>query len=82
MELARLCEKDFPSVALPLYQKQVEASTNQRNNGSYAEAVKLIRKVRDLMTRLKQTEPFMTYLAGVRAAHNPKRNVIKLAERL
>jgi len=82
MELARLREKDFPADAVPVYQKQVEVLINQKNNSSYPEAVKLLRKVRKLMTRLKQTEQFTTCLADVRATHKRKRNFIKLAERL
>lgn len=82
MELARLREKDFPADAVPIYQKEVEALVNQKNNHSYAEAVKLLRKVRDLMGRLNQAEPFAQYLTTVRTAHKPKRNFIKLIERL
>jgi len=82
MELARLREKEFPADVVPVYQKQVEALINQKNNSSYAEAVKLLRKIRDLMTRLQRSEEFASYLARVRTAHKPKRNFIKLAERL
>ena len=82
MELARLREKEFPADAVPIYQKEVETLINQKNNHSYAEAVKLLRKVRDVMERLEQSEQFRQYLATVRATHKPKRNFIKLAERL
>ncbi len=82
MELARLREKDFPADTVPIYQKEVEALINQKNNHSYAEAVKLLRKVRDVMQRLEQNEQFGQYVATVRATHKPKRNFIKLAERL
>ena len=53
-----------------------------KNNGSYAEAVKLLGKIRDLMTRLERADQFAGYLATVRAAHKPERNFIKLAVRL
>jgi uncharacterized Zn finger protein len=82
MELARLREKGFPAEVVPVYQKQVDALVNQRNNGSYAEAVKLLAKIRDLMTRLEHADQFTSYLATVRTAHKPKRNFIKLAARL
>ena len=82
MELARLREKQFPADAVPIYRKQVDSLINQKNNGSYAEAVKLLGKVRGLMTRLKQADQFASYLAAVRATHKPKRNFIKLAARL
>ena len=82
MELARLREKQFPADVVPIYQKQVDTLINQKNNGSYAEAVKLLGKIRDLMTRLEQADQFAGYLTTIRAAHKPKRNFIKLAERL
>ena len=82
MQLAAKREKEFPADAIPIYQKQVENLINQKNNGSYAEAVKLLRKVRDLMMRLEHGNEFAGYLTTVRAAHKPKRNFIKLAERL
>lgn len=82
MELARQREKQFPADVVPIYQKQVDTLINQKNNGSYAEAVKLLGKIRDLMTRLKQGDQLAAYLVTVRATHKPKRNFIKLAARL
>src|ERR1019366_6197690 len=82
MQLARLREKEFPADVVPVYQKQVELLVNQKNNGSYADAVKLLGKIRDLMTRLERADQFAGYLATVRATHKPKRNFIKLAARL
>ena len=82
MRLAGRREKEFPADAIPIYQKQVENLINQKNNGSYAESVKLLRRIRDLMTCLERTDQFAGYLTTVRTAHKPKRNFIKLAERL
>jgi hypothetical protein len=82
MELARLREKQFPADAIPIYQKQADALINQKNNASYAEAVKLLGKIRSLMTRLEQSDQFTSYLAAIRTAHKPKRNFIKLAAQL
>ncbi len=82
MELARLREKDFPGDVVPVCQKQVDALINQKNNGSYADAVKLLGKIRDLMKRLDRTDEFAAYLTTIRATHKPKRNFIKLAARL
>jgi uncharacterized Zn finger protein len=82
MELARLREKQFPADVIPIYQKQALTLVNQKNNGSYHEAVKLIGRIRDLMTQLERTDQFADYLASVRAAHKPKRNFIALAQRL
>jgi len=82
MELARLREKNFPADVVPVYQKQVEALINQKNNRTYREAVKLLGKIRDLMTRLERGDQFPAYLTGVRTAHKPKRNFVQLAARL
>ena len=82
MRLAAQREENFPADTIPIYQKQVGNLINQKNNGSYEEAVKLLRRIRDLMTRLQQTGQFAGYLTVVRATHKAKRNFVKLAERL
>ena len=53
----------------------------QKNNKSYEEAVVWIRQVRTLMVRLGRHEEFATYVRGVRAAHMPKRNLMRLFDR-
>ena len=82
MELARLREKQFPADAVPIYQKQVDTLVGQKNNSSYAEAVRLLGRIRGLMTQLGKADQFTGYLATVRATHKPKRNFIKLAAKL
>jgi uncharacterized Zn finger protein len=82
MELARLREKEFPADVLPIYQKHVDRLINEKNNGSYGDAVKFLGKIRGLMTQLDRNEQFISYLATVRETHKPKRNFIKLAARL
>lgn len=82
MELARLREKNFPADVVPIYQKQVDVLVNQKSNESYSASVKLVGKIRGLMTSLDQARQFDAYLAALRTTHKPKRNFIKLAERL
>jgi uncharacterized Zn finger protein len=82
LELARLREKQFPAEAVPIYQKHVETLINQKNGHSYAEAAKLLRKIRGLMAQQQLDEQFAGYLSGVLSAHKPKRNFMKLAARL
>jgi uncharacterized Zn finger protein len=82
MELARQREKDSPADVIPIYQKQVGILIDEKNNDSYAEAVKLLRKIRELMKRLQREPEFASYLTVVRTTHKPKRNFIKLAEKL
>ncbi|MGH9167984.1 MAG: hypothetical protein ACRD02_09185 [Acidimicrobiia bacterium] len=80
MELAGLREDDHPAEVLPVYQTQVERTVHQKNNRAYAEAVRLLERIEGLMSRLGRDEEFGEYVAGVRAAHKPKRNFMKLLD--
>jgi uncharacterized Zn finger protein len=82
LELAHKREIQFPAEVIPIYQKHVEALINQKHNASYAESVKVLRKIENLMTRAQQRDQFPGYLNSVRAAHKPKRNFIAMAARL
>ncbi len=80
MELAEKRDADHPEDALPIYQEHVERVIGQKHNQAYAEAVELIRKVEELMARLDRSQEFPAYVASVRAAHKPKRNLMKLLD--
>ena len=47
---------------------------------AYEEAVKLLRKIRELMCRLDRVTEFEDYLAAIRVEYKRKRNFIKLLE--
>ena len=81
LELAANREKAHPENALPIYQRQIEPTLDQKNHEAYRQAVGLLRKVRELMIRLGRQAEFTNYLGEVRAAHKPKRNFMKLLER-
>jgi len=81
-QLAEIRGKDHPADAIPVYQRLVDATVARKNNSAYAEAVALIRKIRDLMVRAGCSDQFPAYLETVRAAHKPKRNLMKLLNRL
>jgi uncharacterized Zn finger protein len=81
LELAAKRDKDHPEDALPIYQRQIEPTLDQKNNEAYAETISLLRKVRELMVRLERKDEFTKYLDKVRTAHKPKRNFMKLLER-
>jgi uncharacterized Zn finger protein len=81
MALAAKREKDHPEDVLPIYQRRVESTLDQKNNKAYRAAIGLLRKVRGLMVRLKREADFALYLESVRAAHKPKRNFMKLLQR-
>ncbi|MDB6017997.1 MAG: hypothetical protein JWR19_2486 [Pedosphaera sp.] len=82
LELAAKREKEFPADVIPIYKREIESLINQTNNTSYAEAVKLLGRIRQLMARLQQSEQFASFLTALRATYKAKRNFIKLVERL
>jgi uncharacterized Zn finger protein len=79
LELAATREKRYPADALPVYQNLIEPNLQR---GTYEEAVKLLRKIRNLMTRLGREQQFAGYLESVRKANRRKRNFMKLLDRL
>jgi uncharacterized Zn finger protein len=80
MELAAKREADHPEDALPIYQDQIERLIAQMGKQAYQQAVGLLGKVRDIMTRLDREEELAAYLASVRTTHKRKRNLIKLLD--
>lgn len=81
LELAAKREQDDPEDALPVYQRLVDPTIQQKNNDAYREAVRLLGKIRELMQRLGRQAEFPPYLATIRTAHKPKRNLMKLLDR-
>jgi uncharacterized Zn finger protein len=81
LELARKREKDHPADVLPVYQRQVEPTLDQKNNQAYAQAVKLLEKIKNLLTTLGRDREFGPYLEAVRTKHKQKRNFIKMLDR-
>jgi uncharacterized Zn finger protein len=78
LELAKLREKDHPEDSARIYLAQVEPLVSQKNNQAYAQAVALLRKARELMTRMGQKQAFDDQATVIRATHKPKRNFIQL----
>ncbi|MDI6732619.1 MAG: hypothetical protein QME51_00735 [Planctomycetota bacterium] len=82
LELAAKREQEHPADALEIYQKQIEPIIEQKNNQAYTEAVGLLKKVKRLMNQLGIDEQFAHYLSDIRTRHKPKRNFMKLVDRL
>jgi uncharacterized Zn finger protein len=78
LRLAEKRQKDHPEDALSVYMQRIEPLIQQTNNSAYAEAVKLIKKVKDLMLRLKLEPQLAQYLAHLQKTYKSKRNFIKL----
>ena len=82
MRLAADREQDHPQDAIDVYKKWIDPTVEKKNNQAYQEAANLMRKIRVLMKRLNQDTEFADYLRKVRTAHKPKRNFMKLLDRI
>jgi uncharacterized Zn finger protein len=81
MLLAEKREKDHPEDALPIYQREVESTLGHANNDAYAQAVKLLKRVGQVMARMRRDQDFTRYLESIRATHARKRNFMRLLSR-
>lgn len=73
-------EEKHPGDVVPIYKEMIPGVLKQANNSAYEEAVKLVRKVGELLHRLQREAEFGDYLAGLRVEYKRKRNFIKLLE--
>jgi len=78
LELARRREAEHPLDAIPIWQKEAERQIDMKNNHAYAEAVQLIVRVGRLMEAAGRAEDLPRYVTALRAAHKPKRNLMRL----
>ena len=78
LELARAREDGNPEDAIAVYKRVVEQTIGQKNNRAYGDAVSLIRRIARLMAQGHEESAFRRYVGDVRAAHKPKRNLMKL----
>ena len=77
MQLAAIRYNDRPEDALFVYRLAIEPLVNQTNNQAYQEAIKLLVKVKDLMSRLNHDAEFNSFLNYMKATCKRKRNFIK-----
>ncbi|MDP3844741.1 MAG: SWIM zinc finger family protein [Oxalobacteraceae bacterium] len=66
--------------AISLYRRVIPDIVAQTNNAAYEEAIRLIRRVGQLMSDLDQRDALADYLAALRIQYKPKRNFIKLLD--
>jgi tetratricopeptide (TPR) repeat protein len=78
--LAAARESKHPDDAVPIFQREVERLIETKNNRGYADAVALMDHVRELLGRAGRSDAFAPYAERVRAAHKPKRNLMKLLD--
>ena len=81
MQLALRREKSHPGESLQIYQQQIGAVINRKSNDAYQEAVRLLARIKDLMTTLDREKDFAPYLKQLGAEHGRKRNFMKLLEK-
>jgi tetratricopeptide (TPR) repeat protein len=77
MRLADERAAEHPEDALSVYQPAIEPLINQTDNQAYHQAVDLVLKVRDLMSRLDRKAEFDRFLANLTTTYKRKRNFIK-----
>jgi len=82
LELAALRKKAYPEDALGVYKKQIEPVISQKNDTAYRQVVNILENIRDLMGRLGRRAEFTQYIDSVRKTHKPKRNFMKLLDRV
>jgi uncharacterized Zn finger protein len=80
LRVAGTREEKHPGDAVPIYKEMIAPILKPGNNAAYAEAVKLLDKIRELMVRLGREIDFEDYLAALRVEYKRKRNFIKLLE--
>lgn len=67
-------------IAVPIYQEMIAPILKQANNSAYEEDVKLLQKIRELMSRLDRVSEFEDYVEALRVEYKRKRNFIKLLD--
>lgn len=82
LQLADAVAKEHPDRSLPIYRELIEPTLARTNNAAYDEAIKLLGKMRQAMTRLNRATEFEDYLAALRLEYKRKRNFIKLLDAL
>ncbi|HEY0020051.1 MAG TPA: hypothetical protein VGC13_27365 [Longimicrobium sp.] len=79
LQLARVREEEHPDDALAVYVRAVDRVLVQTGDRAYAEAVKLLPRVRETMGRAGQD--FSAYLASLRDAHKRRRKLMEMIDR-
>lgn len=82
LKLAAAREKEHPADAVPVYQRLVEPIISRMKNDAYEEATRMVQHIRDLMHGMEQQSEFTAYLTNLKLRHKPKRNLMKLLEKV
>lgn len=82
LHIAKALEADSPTDAIGIYQTRIEPIVRMTNNNAYDEAADLVRRIRDLMTRIGESAEFAPYLDTLRTQHKAKRNFMQRLDRI
>lgn len=82
LNIAKALEADSPIDAIVIYREQIEPIVRMTNNQAYDHASDLVRRIRDLMTRIGESAEFAPYLDTLRAQHKAKRNFMQRLDRI
>ena len=82
LELATVREQTHPEDALPIYLHEVNTLIDHKSNRSYEDAVRRLKHIKSLYSRLGLAEGWNALLTRLRTQHKAKRNFIALAANL
>lgn len=83
MKLVALREKDHPLDALQVYRAEIKRLLdNTGSSPDYSGVVRLVRRMRELMSRIGREREFAAYLDEIRTVYKRKRNLMKLLDRV
>lgn len=80
--LAGELENSRPEDSISLYRRIVPAIVDETKNSAYDEGVRLVRKIGAQLKVMNRSREFGSYLAELRVQFKPKRNFIKLLDRV
>jgi uncharacterized Zn finger protein len=81
MKLAKAREAGHPADAIRVYQQSAERAIQVGTSHAYEEAVKYLRRAREVATRLGYPEKFLEYLSGLRERYKRKKKLLWLLDR-
>lgn len=79
LQLAKTREAEHPADALAVYRREVDRILIATGDRAYAEAVRLLPRLREMMDRVG--EDFAAYLTDLRTTHKRRRKLLEMIDR-
>jgi hypothetical protein len=80
MELAEASEDDHPDAVLSVYAQAVERLAASGGQGNYAQAAKLVARMKSIRQRLGANKDHAVFVVNLMNRHRAKRNLLKLLQ--